>query len=123
MTKVSVRSERSLPEPERGSFPAVTQKSVQDDYVVYFSDDPGATVSEILNYLKTGDDKLIDLRVERPSLEERFLEITAARPTMTAFIPFANHFTFEFRSGLRNRACSCSTISSRSASTPSWVWS
>ena len=30
----------------------------------------------ILAYLAAQNDKLIDLRVERPSLEERFLEIT-----------------------------------------------
>jgi ABC-2 type transport system ATP-binding protein len=57
-------------------FPAVHQRSLQDDYAVYFTTDPGPTVSAILAYLEEQDDKLIDLRVERPSLEERFLEIT-----------------------------------------------
>jgi hypothetical protein len=33
-------------------------------------------VAAILAHLKAKNDKLIDLRVERPSLEERFLEIT-----------------------------------------------
>ena len=33
-------------------------------------------VAAILAHLDTQGDKLIDLRVERPSLEERFLEIT-----------------------------------------------
>jgi ABC-2 type transport system ATP-binding protein len=46
--------------------------------MVYFSSDPGPTVSALLDYLNGNGDKLIDLRVERPSLEERFLEITAS---------------------------------------------
>jgi ABC-2 type transport system ATP-binding protein len=35
-------------------------------------------VAAILAFLKERDDELVDLRVERPSLEERFMEITAA---------------------------------------------
>ena len=34
------------------------------------------TVPAILARIAGSDDKLIDLRVERPSLEERFLELT-----------------------------------------------
>ena len=41
--------------------------------------DPGPTVSAIIAHIEAHDDTLIDLRVERPSLEERFLEITGAR--------------------------------------------
>lgn len=75
-TKVSVRTEQSLLERNGASFPAVAKKSVLEDYTIYFSADPGPTVSAILDYLHTEGDKLIDLRVERPTLEERFLEIT-----------------------------------------------
>ena len=76
LTKVSVRSESSLLQEYTDHFPAVTQQSIKEDYMVYFSDGPGPTVSAILDYLNQNEDKLIDLRVERPSLEERFLEIT-----------------------------------------------
>jgi ABC-2 type transport system ATP-binding protein len=76
-TKVSVRSERSLLCADEVLFPAVHQRSVADEYAIYFSTDPGPTVSAILGYLDDRQDRLIDLRVERPSLEERFLEITA----------------------------------------------
>jgi hypothetical protein len=34
-------------------------------------------VSAVLDAINKTGDKLIDLRVERPTLEERFLEITA----------------------------------------------
>ncbi len=77
LTKVSVRTEQSMLATDGTGFPAVHQRSVKDDYTIYFSRDPGPTVSAILSYLTAHDDKLIDLRVERPSLEERFLEITA----------------------------------------------
>lgn len=75
-TKVSVRTEQALLERNGANFPAVAKKSILEDYVIYFSSDPGPTVSAILDYIHTQGDKLIDLRVERPTLEERFLEIT-----------------------------------------------
>jgi ABC-2 type transport system ATP-binding protein len=75
-TKVSVRSERSLLSGNGTAFPAVSQRFVDDAYVIYYTTDPGPTVSAILGYLDEKDDPLIDLRVERPSLEERFLELT-----------------------------------------------
>jgi ABC-2 type transport system ATP-binding protein len=76
LTKVSVRTEKSMLREHDQMFPAVTQVTKDEDYSIYFSTDPGPTVSAILDLIKSGNDKLIDLRVERPSLEERFLEIT-----------------------------------------------
>ena len=53
-----------------------TVLGTNQEYAIYFSTDPGPTVSAILEFLAAENDSLIDLRVERPSLEERFLEIT-----------------------------------------------
>ena len=75
-TKISARTEQSILLKHAVKFPAVSQHSSQEEYAIYFSTDPAPTVSAILAYLREHDDKLIDLRVERPSLEERFLEIT-----------------------------------------------
>jgi ABC-2 type transport system ATP-binding protein len=76
LTKVSVRTEmNSLPESNL-NFPEVSQQAIQDDYAIYYSSDPGPTVSAIIAHINDLGDTLIDLRVERPSLEERFLEIT-----------------------------------------------
>ena len=77
LTKISVRTEEALLNKNGTTFPAVSQKTIQEDYAVYFSCDPGPTVAAMLEYINAQGDKLIDLRVERPSLEERFLEITA----------------------------------------------
>ncbi len=75
-TKISVRTEQSLLADDGTNFAAVSHRTVKEEYVIYFSTDPGPTVSAILQYIAAQNDKLIDLRVERPSLEERFLEIT-----------------------------------------------
>lgn len=75
-TKVSVRTEEASLLGNGTVFPAVAQKIIKEDYVNYFSTDPGPTVQALLDFIESKGDKLIDLRVERPSLEERFLEIT-----------------------------------------------
>ena len=76
LTKVSVRTGgASLSEPSL-TFPAVSQQAFKDEYAIYYSTDPGPTVSAIITHIQAQGDTLIDLRVERPSLEERFLEIT-----------------------------------------------
>lgn len=75
-TKVSVRTEGSCLIQSDVLLPAVHQRQVMDEYAIFYSTDPSPTVSAILDYLRVQGDKLIDLRVERPTLEERFLEIT-----------------------------------------------
>lgn len=50
---------------------------IVDEYYVFYSDNPGTKVMELMNLIEEKGDSLIDLRVERPSLEERFLEITS----------------------------------------------
>ena len=75
-TKVSVRTKgSSLSDPEL-SFRAVSKRIVKDEYVIYYSTDIGPTVSSIIAHVEAQKDTLVDLRVERPSLEDRFLEIT-----------------------------------------------
>jgi ABC-2 type transport system ATP-binding protein len=76
LVKISVSSEMNCLEQDVADFPAVSQFFLKEGYAIYYSRDPGETVPAILNYLKTQEDHLVDLRVERPSLEERFLEIT-----------------------------------------------
>lgn len=74
LSKISVRTQNnSLTDCE---FPAVSQSSIVDEYFVYFSSNIGASVSSIVKHIESQHDVLIDLRVERPSLEDRFLEIT-----------------------------------------------
>jgi ABC-2 type transport system ATP-binding protein len=76
LSKISVRTEESVLSKDGVDLPAVSQRSLKEEYAIYYSTDPGPTVAAILTYIGAQKDKLIDLRVERPSLEERFLEIT-----------------------------------------------
>jgi ABC-2 type transport system ATP-binding protein len=48
-----------------------------EGYAVYYSENPGKAVAAILAWIDQDGDALVDLRVERPTLEERFLEITS----------------------------------------------
>ena len=76
LTKVSVRTQESSLSEDGTDFPAVTSMSKKEAYQIYFTTDIGPTVAAIIEYAETKNDPLIDLRVERPSLEDRFLEIT-----------------------------------------------
>jgi ABC-2 type transport system ATP-binding protein len=76
LTKVSVRTQDSSLSDATDAFPAVSQRATKDEYTIFFSTDIGPTVSAIIAHIEAKGDTLIDLRVERPSLEDRFLEIT-----------------------------------------------
>jgi ABC-2 type transport system ATP-binding protein len=79
LTKITVStSKRSLLLPEL-SLPGIQRRLVQDEYLICFSFDVGHTLKAILAHIEEHDDAIIDLRVERPSLEERFLEITTEK--------------------------------------------
>jgi ABC-2 type transport system ATP-binding protein len=75
-TKVSIRTEMSALHNNGTVFPAVEKRIVKDDYAIFFSLDPAPTVAALLEFVNSQGDRLVDLRVERPTLEERFLEIT-----------------------------------------------
>jgi ABC-2 type transport system ATP-binding protein len=76
LSKITVRTDDSCLAKADVAFPAIDRQSFKDDYAIYFSGNVGATVSAIIAFVEAKGDRLIDLRVERPSLEERFLEIT-----------------------------------------------
>ena len=76
LVKISVSSETGVLKSFTGVFPEVAQQLIKDEYLIYYSSDAGTTVPAIFDYLKAHGDHLVDLRVERPSLEDRFLEIT-----------------------------------------------
>ncbi len=57
--------------------PFAVAQAPRDGYAMYLSAEPGRAVTAILAWLDQAGDTLVDLRVERPTLEERFLEITS----------------------------------------------
>ena len=54
----------------------MTQSLFKENYAIYYTTNPGATVSAIIAFIAAQSDALVDLRIERPSLEDRFLELT-----------------------------------------------
>jgi ABC-2 type transport system ATP-binding protein len=79
LTKIIVQTAHSSLIQNGVEFPAVRKKTHKDNYAVYFSTDIGPTLSAIIERINSMEDSLIDLRVERPSLEDRFLELTNHR--------------------------------------------
>ncbi|NLF01119.1 MAG: ABC transporter ATP-binding protein [Anaerolineales bacterium] len=76
LTKISVRTQRAGLADEGVTFPAVSHRTTKDEYEIYFSSDVGPTLAAMIAAIEARGDTLLDLRVERPSLEDRFLEIT-----------------------------------------------
>ncbi len=76
LTKVSVHTKANMLLQNGHMFPAVSQRVLKENYAIYFSNDIAQTVPALIEYVQTQDDELLDLRVERPSLEDRFLELT-----------------------------------------------
>lgn len=76
LTKISVRTEMGVGDLTEAGLPSAFRLMFKDEYAVIYSEDPGATIVALIKHIEAKKDKLVDLRVERPSLEERFLEIT-----------------------------------------------
>jgi len=76
LSKVSVRTKANSLQSNHSTMPAVARQLLKEEYVIYFSHDIAQTVPAIITSIQEQADELIDLRVERPSLEERFLELT-----------------------------------------------
>ncbi len=77
LAKISVHTQNGCLDQPGLVFPAVRHMAAVEEYKVYFSSDIGSTVGALIAQIETQGDALIDLRVERPSLEDRFLEITS----------------------------------------------
>jgi ABC-2 type transport system ATP-binding protein len=76
LTKVSVNTRDGLLLANHTPIPAVTRRMVKENYAIYFSHNIGQTVGALIAHVAAQGDELVDLRVERPSLEDRFLELT-----------------------------------------------
>jgi ABC-2 type transport system ATP-binding protein len=81
LSTVSVRTDAGTFTERTEPLPGVQQRIVDGDYTRWLTDDPAATVTAALSLLDSTEDELVDLRVERPSLEERFLELTREQPS------------------------------------------
>lgn len=73
-TRIRLRTAKNLLLP-CGDIDGATFVNAKAGYLEWKSCDAAATVTEILKQVKKTGDRVEDLRVERPSLEERFLEL------------------------------------------------
>ncbi len=73
-TRITLRTKRNclLPGRDIGSARFLKQA---EDYGIWLCRDTAAAVMELLKEVQQSGDSVEDLRVERPSLEERFLEL------------------------------------------------
>ncbi len=76
LTKVLVRTETACLSDTGLTWPGVKQHITKGEYNIFYSSDIAPTLSAVIGYIAVQQDSLIDLRVECPSLEDRFLEIT-----------------------------------------------
>ena len=83
-TRISVSTELGKLCAEQVAVPFALLHARENGYSTYLSEDPGKSVSAILSWIEKSGDALIDLRVERPTLEERFLELTQDKSTQGA---------------------------------------
>lgn len=76
LSRISIRTKNQILSylPER--IPEIESFHEKDNYSIFFSKNIEKTIWAVLNIIKDKSDQLIDLRIQRPSLEERFVEIT-----------------------------------------------
>jgi ABC-2 type transport system ATP-binding protein len=79
LTRISISTTGKIFLDDALVLPGVQRKSFQDEYFVGLSVDVGLTLKAMLARVEEHNDTIVDLRVERPSLEERFLEITSEK--------------------------------------------
>jgi ABC-2 type transport system ATP-binding protein len=78
-TRIAAMTSRGELIARAPDFPESVRLSAEEGYAVYRSTKPGLTLSTMLAWLDSVGDEILDLRVERPTLEERFLEIVRRR--------------------------------------------
>ena len=76
LNKITVQTQNASLALPGLKLPAVNQTVSKNGYTIFFSSDIGPTLAAIITHIEAQHDPLCDLRVERPSLEDRFLEIT-----------------------------------------------
>ena len=76
LTKISVHTAAGSLLTGTAAIPDVAKRATKDDSAIFYSRNIDRTVSALIEAVNAGNDTLIDLRVERPSLEDRFLELT-----------------------------------------------
>jgi len=67
---------KALNESDKKDFSSCEYNFINKGYLVYSTTNIGDALLEILNYMKKSKNTIVDIKIERPSLEESFMEIT-----------------------------------------------
>lgn len=78
-TRIVIATEAGSLLRQLPAFSGAEARPQEEGYAIYMAERPAAALRLILAWLETQGDEVLDLRVERPSLEERFLEIVQGR--------------------------------------------
>ena len=78
-TRIVVSTESSSLIRSRPDVAEAERMPDEEGYAVFLSSHPGKSLKHLLAKLEAAGDEIVDLRVERPTLEERFLEIVKRR--------------------------------------------
>ena len=76
LSRLSVKTEKNSVAEFAETLPFAEGAHVQDGYTILFSEDIGKTASSLISRLNSNGDRIVDLRIEKPSLEERFIQLT-----------------------------------------------
>lgn len=76
ITKISVRTHGTSFGGSRISLPGLVRSSDHEEYHIFYTTQIGPAVAELIARIERSGDTIEDLRVERPTLEDRFLELT-----------------------------------------------
>ena len=77
-SRFTVRTEKNSIRRFAADLPFIRNPDIKNDYSVFFSNNTGKTVRMLMEHISECGDRIIDLRIERPSLEERFIELTGS---------------------------------------------
>ncbi len=78
-TRILIATEAGSLLKEAPDIPGAERLAPEEGYAIYKTAAPAAALRALLAWLEERDEEVADLRVERPSLEERFLEIVQRR--------------------------------------------
>jgi ABC-2 type transport system ATP-binding protein len=76
LSKITARTNNGSLLAPKIVFKDVTQRVIKEEYAIFYTTNVSNSVFAVLSHVEKKGDQLIDLRIERPSLEDRFLEIT-----------------------------------------------
>jgi ABC-2 type transport system ATP-binding protein len=78
-SRIMIKTRRPLDEAQAGALPGVVQAQSQEDGWLLSTTDVNLTIVGLVKRLEADDNSLLDLQIQRPSLEDVFIELTGRK--------------------------------------------